>query len=223
MTDKFTHNLRTAPLADLHVKASDSGIIEGLASPYGGDPDAYGDVILSGAFSASLTRHKAAGTMPVMLWSHRLEQPIGKWIDLRDGRDGLHAKGQINLNTSAGREAYEHVRAGDAGGLSIGYTTPEGGRKYVGDGVFELSEIDLKEVSVVTIPANQRARISGVKTIGSKAEAIDMLRDCGLSRKAAARFAAGGWNALHGGETDAKAQTLLRHMDRAIEQLRNYT
>ena len=223
MMDKYSHNLRTTPLAGVEVKATSEGVIEGLASTWGGDPDAYGDVILRGAFAASLRKHQSAGTLPVMLWSHKMEQPIGRWSELRESGEGLQVKGKLNLRTDAGREAFEHVKAGDAGGLSIGFTLPEGGRKYVGDGIFEISEADLHEVSVVTIPANRNARINGVKSLTSKTEAIDMLRDCGLSRKAAQRFAAGGWSALNGDdEAEAHVKKLARQMDRAIEQLRNY-
>lgn len=55
-------------------------------------------------------------------------------------------------------------------------------------------------MSIVAIPANPLARITNVKTIGSKADAVDMLRGCGMSKKAAARFAAGGWKALQSDE-----------------------
>lgn len=214
-------DLFTAPAPDLELKASGDGRIEGLASPFGGDPDTYGDVVEPGAFKASLTRRKASGDLPVMLWSHNLDAPVGRWSDFEERSDGLHVRGNLNLKTAAGRDAFEHVKAGDARGLSIGYRIPEGGREYVGQGIFLLKEVDLFEVSIVTIPAASKARITELKTIGSKAEAIDMLRKCGLSRQAAARFAAGGFKALAGEDTHEKAIKLAAALDRATKLLRN--
>ena len=220
MTIKYAHHLITAPASSLEVKASASGRIEGYASTFGGEPDRHSDIVLPGAFTKSIERSTSTGEMPVMLWSHMQEQPIGRWTHVAEDSKGLYVEGTFNLKTERGRDAYEHVKAGDAGGLSIGFVTTENGREYAGKGVFHLKEIDLLEVSVVTVPANPLARISGVKNLASKSEAIDMLRECGLSRKAAARFAAGGWNALSGEDHHEKAINLARQIDRAINRVR---
>jgi uncharacterized protein len=47
-----------------------------------------------------------------------------------------------------------------------------------------------------------------------------MLRECGLSRRAAARFAAGGWNALAGEDTHEKAIQFAAALDRATKLMR---
>jgi hypothetical protein len=72
----------------------------------------------------------------------------------------------------------------------------------LGKGTFALDQVDLIEVSIVTIPANRSARIRSSKHINTKAEAVDFLRNAGLSKAAAARFAAGGFPALNA-TTDA--------------------
>ena len=220
MTLKFNNRLMSAQPVSLEVKATDSGRIEGYASTIGGDPDRHGDVVIRGAFAASLARHKATGDMPAMLWSHVQESPIGKWLTVQEDSTGLMVEGILNLKTSKGREAFEHVKAGDAGGLSIGFTVPDGGREYAGKGVFHLKAVDVLEVSIVAIPANPRARITRVKSLQSKAEAIDMLRECGLSKAAAARFAAGGFKALGADETHTKSIQLASKIDAAIKRMR---
>lgn len=218
----FHPDLRTAAPAALEFKASPEGLIEGYASTTGGPPDRQGEVVLPGAFARSLAAHREAGTWPAMLWAHQLEEPIGRWLAMAEDSTGLYVKGAINLRTQRGREAFEHVRAGDAGGFSIGFTVPAGGRDYAGGGVFHLRDVDLLEVSIVTVPANPRARITGVKSLGSRAEAIEMLRACGLSRQAAARFAAGGWKALCGEDTHEKANRLAAVLDRATQRMRTH-
>lgn len=195
MKPKYLDQMSMAPAVSTEVKASSEGKIEGFASTYGGPPDRHSEVVLPGAFDSALSR-ASIGELPVMLWAHKQEEPIGRWTSLRDAEKGLYVEGMLNLRTERGREAYEHIRAGDTGGLSIGFTVPDGGREYVGDGVFHLKAIELLEISVVAIPANPSARIQGLKSLNSKSEAIEMLRECGLSKKAAARFAGGGWPAL---------------------------
>lgn len=218
--DHALHSLRLAPALELDVKAAGDGSITGLASTFGGPPDRQGDVVQRGAFARSLKEHEAEGSMPAMLWAHKMEAPIGHWTEMREDASGLIVSGTINLKTSNGREAFEHIRAGDARGLSIGYVVPEGGRKYQGDGSFLLTEVDLVEVSIVAVAANRAARIAGVKHFGSKAEAVDALREIGLPKAAAVRFAAGGWPALAGDDHHEKAIKLAAAIERATAQLR---
>lgn len=198
-----------APLAG-EVSAEASGRIEGYAATFGGEPDRHGDVITRGAFARTLREHRAQGTVPALLWAHQLEAPIGRWIELVEDDKGLRVVGQLNLASTAGREAFEHVQAGDATGLSIGFITPENGRRYLGGGVFALDNLDLVEVSITAVPANSRARITSAKSIASKAEAVEFLRGAGLSKAAAVRFAAGGFPALSRDDNDVEDDSLQK-------------
>lgn len=166
MPIKFNDQIKTAGAVNPDVKASQSGRIEGYASTFGGAPDRHGEIVLAGAFADTLTRHRKTGETPVMLWAHAQEQPIGKWHGIEEDSTGLFVEGTLNLNTTKGREAFEHIKAGDAGGLSIGFTTPEDGRQYAGEGVFHLSKVDVLEVSVVAIPA--RALVAAGKHLQTK-------------------------------------------------------
>ena len=226
MTDplltKYTHDLRVADALAIEAKASGTGLIEGLASTYGGEPDRQGDIVLPGAFRATLAAHKAAGTAPAMLWAHQMERPVGRWLAIDDDPAGLRVKGQFNLKTEAGREAFEHAKAGDVGAFSIGFIVPEGGREYAGNGCWHLKRIDLAEISLVAAGANPRARVTSVKHIGSKAEAVEFLRAAGMAKDAARRFAAGGFPALDADDPDLaeKAAHLAAHLDAAINRMR---
>lgn len=181
----------------LEVRAQAEGLIEGYASVFGGI-DSYGDSIAPGAFKASIAKHQSAGTSPVMLWSHKSDMPIGRWTDLAEDSRGLRAAGRLNLKTSAGRDAYEHLRAGDLNGLSIGYLVPQGGKSYR-DGVTLLKNIDLHEVSVVAVPADAAARISAVKSQAIKPATVrgfeEALEELGFSRREARNIAAKGFGA----------------------------
>jgi HK97 family phage prohead protease len=193
-------------------RASQNGELAGYASTFNGDPDAYGDVVAPGAFSRTIAEHQAAKTAPLMLWSHNIDVPIGRWTSMKEDARGLFVEGRINLETTAGRDAYEHLRAGDVNGLSIGFRTYPGGRTYNNDGTATLTAVKLFEISVVGLPANAGARVECVKSIQTRSDLIAALRNVGFSRSEAKRVAAGGWAAYagHGEEAEAIVEMLRR-------------
>lgn len=168
------------------IKSDSSGRVSGYGAFFG-NVDSYGERVLPGAFAKSLAAHNASGFKIKMLWQHMASTPIGLWHSAREDGKGLWVEGLVNLKTDAGRNAHEHIMAGDVGGLSIGYREVK--VKQAPDGVRDLIELDVFEVSPVTFPANRSATISS-----AKAELI--LRNGGLSKEAARLVMAGGWKAL---------------------------
>lgn len=153
----------------------DSGEIIGYGSTFGGDPDTYGDVIAAGAFRDSLKAHKDAGTMPKMFWQHDRCEPIGKWLEAEEDNHGLLLRGKLNLDVQRAREAYALLREKDIDGLSIGYRI----REYSVDTdtqIWTLEKLDLLEVSVVSIGANDNATISSVKAAKACHDLIERLK-----------------------------------------------
>lgn len=215
----MTDSAHSRLLPTFELKADDSGVIEGYASVFD-NVDGGGDIVVRGAFRASLDQHARDKTSPVMLWSHDPASPIGRWTDLHEDSKGLYGFGKINLGTSGGRDAYASVKNGDVSGLSIGYRSKlseplrTGGRKLI--------EIDLQEVSIVTFPMNPASRITDVKHLATKAEAVEFLRDAGLSKDAAKRFAAGGFPALGNDSFNHDlAQKLAKQMEELTLKIRS--
>lgn len=215
---KSTSNLKFADAPAIEVKADQSGRITGYGSTFN-DVDSYGERVLKGAFSNSLSEHLRRGSMPKMLWQHDQATPIGKWLDMVEDERGLYVVGQLNLKTTNGRDAYEHLLAGDVDGMSIGYRE----KKVKLGSPRDLVELELYEVSVVTFPANREAMTDAIKALSSKAELVDMLREGGLSKTAANLVAAGGWKALskQSEEIDGDAAAMFAdQIDRATRQLK---
>lgn len=164
---------------------------DGLFSGYGSVfnlKDSYNEIVAPGAFISSLATQRQAGKMPAMLWQHRAAEPIGVYTDMQEDSIGLHVSGQIALKTARGLEAYELLKMKAISGLSIGFTTREDSYDKV-SGVRTLKQVDLWEVSLVTFPANDAARVNGIKNvekIESLKDAEDYLRDSyGFSRAGA--------------------------------------
>ena len=188
------------------IKAvSEDGLFSGYGSVFG-VIDSYKEVVAPGAFSESLSQRT-----PALLWQHRSGEPIGVYSALREVQTGLYVEGKLALKTARGAEAYELLKMGAISGLSIGFITREDSYDRVTD-VRTLKKVDLWEVSLVTFPANDAARVSGVKsidTIASLADAESYLRDAGgLSRREATAFVSR-IKSLHGrGDPDELGELL---------------
>ena len=165
------------------------GTVEGYGSVFG-VRDNYDDVIAKGAFIQSLKDHKAAGTMPAMLWQHDADKPIGVWTEMVEDEKGLRIKGQLALETVKGKEAHALLKMGALNGLSIGFMSKEWAYDRDTE-VRTLTAIDLWEVSLVTFPANEKARVTNVKSADEMAtpkDAEKALRDAGFSKSDATAF-----------------------------------
>lgn len=198
---------REAFYAPLEVKFADDaqpGAFEGYGAVFG-NLDAYGDVIQRGAFKETLREWGRAKRLPPMLVQHggwmmtdMDALPIGKWEVMSEDDTGLHVKGRlINLDTERGKTIYGAMKDDVLDGMSIGYrakefslgTKPDEPRRT-------LKKVDLFEVSIVTFPANGKARVSAVKsaaelTTDDFREIEAALRTKGLSRTDAVKAVSG--------------------------------
>jgi hypothetical protein len=156
-------------LADLHTKAKKEGYIEGMASTW--NKDLGGDKIEQGAFSDTIPNFMGN---PVMLFSHQMDKPIGKWTNLVETDRGLEVSGEINLKTSMGKDVYQLVSDNDVKGLSIGYSIEDS--EAIGD-TNVLKKLNLWEISIVAIPMNQQAWLTGAKMFESTGDLITQLDD----------------------------------------------
>ncbi|MDD3371568.1 MAG: HK97 family phage prohead protease, partial [Alphaproteobacteria bacterium] len=84
------------------------------------------------------------------------------WQSIREDDNGLHVEGRLALRTQKGGEAHELLKLGALTGLSIGYRVVSS-RIDPKRKARILSEVDLFEISLVTFPANDAARIDDVK------------------------------------------------------------
>lgn len=188
----------------------ESGEFDGYGSVFG-VKDSFDDVVIPGAFSATLNTWKEKGGLPAMLWHHRLDEPIGIYTDIKEDEIGLYVKGRLLIDDDPlAKRAYAHMKAGSLTGLSIGYLLNDW--EYDREkSAFLLKEIDLWEISLVTFPSNDEARISEIKSTFARGEipspkSIErVLRDVGLSRTQAKAFISSGYHTLKQRDADVEA------------------
>lgn len=115
--------------------------------------DRGGDVVRAGAFAGL-----EAGGVP-LLWQHAPGATIGTVERLEEDARGLRVIGRVSARTAAGREAAAALKAGALDGLSFGYRV----KAARGLRPRELLALELVEVSLVTHPMQDSARVIAVE------------------------------------------------------------
>ncbi len=161
------------------------GIVECFTAVMG-NKDHVDDVIMPGAFDASLKRRK-----PKVVWGHDWNHPIGKVLEIYEvpssdprvpmsmkamGLGGLYTKIQFNLKSQKGREAFENVLFyGTEQEWSIGYKTLVRGYDPAMKANV-LKELELYEVSPVLHGANGMTSTISIKSDSIESEDDDDLK-----------------------------------------------
>lgn len=140
-----------------------SGTFAGYGSVYG-NVDSGLDIMAKGCFTESLADMAAKSRMPAMLWQHRQGEPIGAYTAMKEDENGLYVEGKLALKTQRGAEAYELMQMKAISGLSIGFQTRTDSYDQK-SGIRTVTKADLWEVSLVTFPMNDMARVATVKSI----------------------------------------------------------
>lgn len=140
----------------IKVKKSGGGQIEGMAST----PvlDRAQDIVEPAAFAQAL---KIFMQNPILLFNHNYDHVAGHIDEAQVTDDGLFVKATVN-----DREVWDQVKQGDLRAFSIGYI-PKRWRFEEHDGkeVRVIEEVDLLEISIVSVPANQESLFNVAKSI----------------------------------------------------------
>lgn len=196
--------------ADLET-SENGGVFSGYGSVFD-VVDSYNEIVAPGAFSKSLAELASSGAVLPVLWNHRSDEPIGKYTNLTEDSRGLKVEGELMVEAVArAKEVAALVDAGIVSGLSIGYFVKD----YSYDeetNIITLTELKLREISIVTFPANGDARIETIKcklatgATLSKREMEKLLRDAGLSKSQTIRMLRSGFDGYSGEGEPAEKQ-----------------
>lgn len=152
---------KTSPLGDLQDVDEKKGIVKGYGSIFN-NIDADGDVISKGAYTKTL---RESGSRVKYLYQHKMDQPIGKMVNMYEDEKGLMFEAEI-AKTQLGMDVIELMKAGIITENSVGIMPiqkekcPDGMNKRC---YRKLTEVKLYEISAVTMAANDEAKILDVK------------------------------------------------------------
>ena len=159
-------------------KATDpaQGIAEMIVSVFG-NVDGGNEVVCPGFFAESIAQRRTADGRPKAkgVWGHDWTTPIAKTLDARElyagdpllppqlkELGGLWVKGQFNLDTQRGREAFSDLQGGYIDEFSIGYSVNPDGDQWDG-GVRKLRKGQWYEWSPVLVGMNDRTALLSTK------------------------------------------------------------
>lgn len=142
----------------------DGGEIVAYAATFDREPDAYGDVIRKGAFTRSLKEWKESGKPIPLLYGHNAEDPyynIGACTEAIEDDHGLLIRAGFDPDNPLAQYVRKLTDEGRVCKMSFAFMVRDHGEIELEDGTKanELRDVDIFEVSVVLIPANQHADI----------------------------------------------------------------
>lgn len=209
--------------AEFEIKADheddDFVFIKGIASSFG-NTDRTGDVIEPGAFKKTIKLMKSGERKVAFLNQHRMDQPIGVVDTLKEVGLTVVFEGRLAREHSIVKDMLPLLKMGALHSVSIGFNIIDS--EMDNDGIRTIKEIDLWELSIVTIPANEKTKITSVKkdeenvvdkdekiidihkaeAITSKRDFERVLRDSGLFTRKAAEILTKRFNEGNQGEPE---------------------
>lgn len=144
------------------VKAADdqSVYIEGYASTV--DKDRHGDVVPSSVWEKGMSNYLKN---PIILAYHDHNNPIGRMTEHKLDNKGLWIKARI----STAAKQFQLIKDGILTAFSIGFRVLDA--EYKSDAeVFLIKDLELVEISVVSVPANQNTLFDLSKAFDSPEE-----------------------------------------------------
>lgn len=148
------------------IKEDDDGYFtfQGYASTYG-NVDRGADIVEAGAFDETIKQYSGEQKLPV-LWQHNHDMPVGVYTEIRSDMKGLFVTGKMPKDDAFVRDrVIPQMKVGSIRKMSIGYSVDD--FEYDGD-IRKLKKLNLWEVSLVTIPMNNEADITGFKSFSIK-------------------------------------------------------
>jgi HK97 family phage prohead protease len=164
----------------VHLKAGpEDGLGEGQFTAYAsvfGNVDSYGDIVTKGAFANDLARWEKSGNAIPVLFAHQMADPdynIGHVIKAEEDNVGLKVTAQLDLENPKAKQVYRMLKGRRINQMSFAYDVVDGSTEKVdGQDVYEIRDMKLYEVSVVTVGANQETEILSVKQLPTVADRL---------------------------------------------------
>lgn len=149
------------------MKANEAGSIAGFFSTYEKTPDSYGDIITPGAFTKTIEKRKETGHPFPICFNHDFSAVIGA-CEVTEKEQGPYMEGSF-LDTQLAQDVRKMLQSGAIYQFSFAYDvlkSREPNAEEKANGVLNvLEEVEVFEISVVTVPANQNAVVTDVKSV----------------------------------------------------------
>lgn len=167
---------KACAVSELSVKFAEgdeaNATVTGYASTFDRTPDSYGDIVAPGAFTESLARWASLneqGKFIPLLYGHNALDPdynIGRVISAEEDERGLLITAEFDMTNPKAAYVRKLVQEGRVYQFSFAYDVLKAGEVELEGGgkAYELQKLEIYEISLVQIPANQNATVEDVKS-----------------------------------------------------------
>ena len=146
---------KQSPMGELLDADEKAGVIKGYASVFD-NKDSDNDIIRKGSYRKTISEN---GQRVKYLYQHDMDKPLGKMSLLEEDDKGLIFESKV-AKTTLGKDVIELIKSGVITENSVGILPIQ---KEMVDGVRNITEVKLYEISAVTLAANDQAVIMDVK------------------------------------------------------------
>lgn len=165
-------------LSATEVKVSaDSRTISGYAAIWG-NIDNAGDMLIKGCCSKSISERgpeSKTNRKIIFLWMHDIDEPLGRITKLIEDDKGLYFEAVVDA-IPEGDRALEQLKSGTLNQFSIGYQYVWQNCEYdSAKEAFIVKEINLFEISVVSLGCNEETGFEGMKSMHEIESAVNKL------------------------------------------------
>ena len=152
----------------VELKADEFGMISGYFSTYDKTPDSYGDIVAPGAFTETFKKRAESGHPFPLCFNHDFSSVIGAVDKVEDTEKGPYIEAHF-IDTQLAQDVRKMLLSGAIYQFSFAYDIlnarqPDAEEKKAGV-TQVLTELEVFEISVVTVPANQNAVATEVKAV----------------------------------------------------------
>jgi len=160
------------------LPAENDGPVEIMGYASTVDVDRHGDVIPNSVWERGLENYLKN---PVILAFHDHNQPVGRMVEHKIDERGLWIKAKIS---KAADRVYQLVKDEVLTAFSVGFRIKDAEYNTAAE-VFLVKELELHEISVVSVPANQNTLFNLQKSFSSPEEYSEFIKQFANSSESA--------------------------------------
>lgn len=160
MTNK-TFYLNSSFEAKALSKGSKSLKIAGYANTTA--KDRAGDIVTAEAWAKGVENFRQN---PVMLYQHKHDCPIGRFDSITVDKKGIYVEGTVSEAAEKNHGIHTLIKDGALKSFSVGFRVKDGKYNH-NDDTMLITDVELLEISVVSVPCNQESLFSLRKSFDS--------------------------------------------------------
>lgn len=118
--------------------------------------DRTGDVVTAEAWAKGIENFRRN---PIMLFQHKHEWPIGRFDKITVDKKGIFVEGTISESAEKNHGVHTLIKDGALKSFSVGFRVKDGKYNHATD-TMVINDVELLEISIVSVPANQESLFS---------------------------------------------------------------